>query len=126
MNLVSSFKIMVFATVVALIYTHMQMQIVEYSYKAKEKQRRIHELQDNNGILTHQILVLKSAKHLGEQLLNKDDALQFIGRDRVMTINAPVPKIPARPSQKLKDATQAPMWNWLSFLSIPEARAFDR
>ena len=125
MSIGSTFKIMVFATATALIYTHMQMQIVEFSYKSKEKQHRIHELQDSNGILTHQILVLKSAKHLGEQLLNKDDALQFIGRDRVMTINAPVPKIPARPSQKQRITTQGPLWNLLSFLSIPEARAFD-
>lgn len=126
MNLAASLKVMIFATITALIYTHMQMQIVEFAYKSKEKQHRIHELQDSNGVLTHQILVLKSAKHLGEQLLNKDDALQFIGRDRVMTINAPALKIPARPSQKPKVTTESPLWNWLSFLSIPEAKAFDR
>ncbi len=125
MNLANAFKIMVFTTITALIYTHMQMQIVEYAYKSKAKQRRIHELQDSNGILTHQILVLKSAKHLGERMLNKNDALQFIGRDKVMTINTPALRMPARPTPKIKDTTQSPLWNWLSFLSIPEARAFD-
>lgn len=125
MNVASYFKIILFATLTALIYTHMQMQIVELAYKSKDKQKRIHEYQDNNGVLTHQILVLKSAKHLGEQLLNKNDALQFIGRDKVMTINAPALKMPARPSQKPKAITESPLWNWLSFLSIPEAKAFD-
>lgn len=125
MSLTSTFKVMVFATIMALIYSHLQMQIVELSYKSKAKQRRIQELKDSNGILKHQILVLKSAKHLGEKLLTKDDSLQFIGRDRVMMINSPVQVMPVRPMQKPKLTTQSPLWNWLSFLSIPEAKAFD-
>ena len=125
MSLNTYFKVMLFATITALTYTHMQMRIVELGYKSKAKQRTMHDLQDRQGLLTHELLVLKSSKHLGERLLNKDDALQFIGRDKVMTVNAPALAVPVSPVQKPRVNVDNPLWHWLSFLSIPEARAFD-
>ena len=86
MSLTHWVKLMSFATVTALIYIHMQMQIVELAYKGKDREKRVHELMDNNGALTHQILTLKSADHLGRELLEKDEGLQFMGQDRVMTL----------------------------------------
>ena len=113
---------MSFATVTALVYINMQTQIVDLAYKGKDKQRNVHQLMETNGALTHQILTLKSANNLGNRLLEKDSALQFMGRDRFMTItNGPVGT-----TQKIKQPPQAPLWNVLSFLSPREARAWDR
>ena len=79
-------QLMSFATVTALIYIHMQTQIVDLAYKGKDKQKSVHQLLEHNGALTHQILTLKSANNLGSRLLEKDGALQFMGQDRVMTL----------------------------------------
>ncbi len=86
MNLKNWVKLMSFATLTALIYIHMQMEIVELAYKGKDKEKSIHELMDNNGSLTHQILTLRSSNHLGQELLEKDASLQFMGHDRVITL----------------------------------------
>ena len=125
MSLTSWLKLMSFATITALIYIHVQMQIVELAYKGKDKEKRVHELMDNNGALTHQILTLKSANHLGQELLEKEDGLQFFGHDRVMTFAGPAPEALARPSDKPKTKVESPLWNWLSFLSPQEAKAWD-
>ncbi len=119
MSLSNWIRLMSFATVTSLIYIHVQMQIVELAYKGKDKERRIHDLMDNNGILTHQILTLKSANHLGQELLEKDEGLQFMAHDRIMTFASPLASQPVRPKWK----TEKPLWNWLSFLSPQDAAA---
>ena len=86
MSLKSWVKLMSFATFTALIYIHMQMQIVELAYKGKAKEHHFHELMDSQGALTHQILTLKSANHLGQQLLAKNEGLQFMGHDQVVQL----------------------------------------
>ena len=84
----------------ALIYTHMQMQIVDLAYKGKDKEHSVHELMDNNNALKHQILSLKSANNLGQAILDKDEGLQFMGKERVMTFQSPA--VPVRPMEKFK------------------------
>src|SRR5689334_13534676 len=102
MNIKVWVKLMAFATVMALIYIHMQMQIFDLAYQGKDREKHMHELRDLNGLLTHQILTLKSANHLGNKLLEKDSTLQFMSNDRVMTLTGPasmrtqVPLIPAK------------------------------
>jgi hypothetical protein len=86
MTLKTWIQIMSFATVTALMYINMQTQIVDLAYKAKDKQTSVHKLMDTNGALTHQVLALKSANNLGNRLLEKDSKMQFMGRDRVMTL----------------------------------------
>lgn len=86
MTLKTWIQIMSFATVTALMYINMQTQIVDLAYKAKDKQTNVHKLMDTNGALTHQILALKSANNLGNRLLEKDSKMQFMGKDRVMTL----------------------------------------
>ncbi len=124
MNLKIYFKILGFATITALIYTHMQMKIVDLAYKGKDKEKRIHELSDTNGVLTHQILTLKSANNLGNQLLEKDGKLQFMGNDRVMTLKAPSAAI-RRPVPVLKPKQENPFWNLLSLIGVGEAKAWE-
>src|SRR5476651_457336 len=80
-------KIAASVTIMALLYIHMQMKIFELSYNGKDKEKIIHELNDSNGALSHQILTLKSANNLGNQLLDHDsNNLQFMDNERVMTI----------------------------------------
>ena len=86
MTLKTWIKIMSFATVTALMYINMQTQIVDLAYQGKDKQTSVHKLMDTNGTLTHQILALKSANNLGNRLLEKDSNMQFMGKDRVMTL----------------------------------------
>ncbi len=123
MNLKTWVKLMGFMTVTALIYIHMQMQIFELAYKGKAREKQMHDLMDDNGALTHQILALKSATHLGRELLEKDEGLQFIGNDRVMTFSGPAGSV--RPVERPKARIEGPMWNWLSFISPREAKAWE-
>src|SRR5579863_5681828 len=109
MSLKVYFKIAAFTTIIALLYIHMQMKIFELSYNGKDKEKVIHELNDSNGVLTHQILTLKSANNLGNQLLDHDNSLQFMDNERVMTVPAS-----ARAMQRLvqpKPKVVNPVWN---------------
>ena len=103
MSLKVYFKIAAFATIIALLYIHMQMKIFELSYNGKDKEEIIHALNDSNGALSHQILTLKSANHLGNQLLDHDNSLQFMDNERVMRVVT---------SAKV----EKPVWNFFSFL----------
>jgi len=123
MNLAGCARLMSFVTITALTYIHMQTQIFDLAYKGKAKERHFHELMDDNGALTHQVLVLKSSSYLGQELLEKNDGLEFMGNDRVMTMAGPAASL--RPSEKVKVKTENPLWNWLTFLSPQDARAWD-
>jgi hypothetical protein len=124
MNIRIYLKVISFATVMALIYIHMQMKIFELAYKGKDKEKEIHELADTNGMLTHQILTLKSANHLGNELLEKESDLQFMGKDHVMTMQAP-PR-PIRQIQMPKEHNENPLMHLLSFLGAQEAKAWEQ
>jgi hypothetical protein len=123
MSLTTWAKLMSFATFTALIYIHMQTQIVDLAYQGKAREKQMHNLLDDNGALTHQILALKSASNLGRQLLEKDEGLRFMGHDRVMTISTPA-RVPRPPVVNTRQK-EAPAWNVLSFLSPREARAWE-
>ena len=103
MSLKVYFKMAVFITIIALVYIHMQMRIFELSYNGKDKEAIIHELNDSNGALSHQILTLKSANNLGNQLLDHDNSLKFMDNERVMKVVT---------SAKV----EKPVWNLFSFL----------
>ena len=123
MSLKVYFKVVTFVTIMCLFYIHMQMRIFELSYNGKDKEKIIHELNDSNGALSHQILTLKSANNLGNQLLDRDNSLQFMDNQRVMTVtrSAGAPERLAKPPAKGIN----PVWNLFSFLGIQEAKAWD-
>jgi hypothetical protein len=123
MSLKVYFKIAAFATIIALMYIHMQMRIFELAYNGKDKEKIIHELNDSNGALSHQILTLKSANNLGNQLLDNNNSLQFMDNVRVMTVTTS-----AGPMQSLaqpKTKVVSPVWNLFSFLGAQEAKAWE-
>ena len=103
MSLKVYYKIAASTTIIALLYIHMQMKIFELSYNGKDKEKIIHELNDSNGALSHQILTLKSANNLGDQLLNHDNSLKFMDNERVMKVMASV-------------KVEKPVWNPFSFI----------
>ncbi len=123
MSLKVYFKIAVFGTIIALLYIHMQMKIFELSYKGKDKEKIIHELNDSNGALSHQILTLESANNLGSQLLDHGNSLQFMDNQRVMTIVTSQRAVQhvAQPKAKAEN----PVWNLFSFLGAQEAKAWE-
>ena len=123
MSLKVYFKIAAFTTIMALLYIHMQMNIFELSYNGKDKEKIIHELNDTNGTLSHQILTLESANHLGNQLLDRDNSLQFMDNERVMTVSTSAGDMQRLVQPKAKVIN--PVWNLFSFLGAQEAKAWE-
>ena len=124
MSLKVYFKIASFVTIIALLYIHMQTKIFELSYNGKDKEKIIHELNDNNGALSHQILTLESANNLGNQLLDHDNNnLQFMDQERVMTVRTPAGSMQHMVEPKAKIVN--PVWNLFSFLGAQEAKAWE-
>ena len=123
MSLKVYLKIVTFVTIICLLYIHMQMKIFELSYKGKDKEKIIHELNDSNGTLSHQILTLKSANNLGNQLLDHDNSLRFMDQERVMTVvtSAGPMQHMAQPKAKVI----SPVWNLFSFLGAQEAKDWE-
>ena len=123
MSLKVYFKVATFVTIMCLLYIHMQMNIFELSYNGKDKEKIIHELNDSNGALSHQILTLESANNLGNQLLDHDNSLQFMDQERVMTVRPSAGAMQhfAEPRTKIEN----PVWNLFSFLGAQEAKAWE-
>ena len=124
MSLKVYFKVAMFATIMALLYIHMQMRIFELSYNGKDKEKIIHELNDSNGALSHQILTLKSANNLGNELLDHEsNNLQFMDQERVMRVSTQAGAMPhlVQPKPKVEN----PVWNLFSFLGAQEAKAWE-
>jgi hypothetical protein len=72
-----------FFTLVALVYIHMQMNIISLAYQGKNKEKTIRGLSEDNGYLTYSILTLKSANNIGGRLLNEESDLKFIDPENV-------------------------------------------
>jgi hypothetical protein len=119
-------KLMSFMTIMALIYIHMQMQIFDLAYKGSDKEKYMHDLRDRNGLLTHKILTLKSSNNLGNKLLEKNSNLQFMGNDNILTLKGPAAMVREVPPVAVKGKGEQSMWNFLSFLTPQEAKAWDR
>ena len=117
-------KVACFVTIMCLLYIHMQMRIFELSYNGKDKEKIIHELNDSNGALSHQILTLKSANNLGNELLDQNNNnLQFMDNARVMTVTTSAGAMQRLVQPKPKVVN--PIWNLFSFLGAQEAKAWE-
>ena len=125
MSVKRCFKWMLFLTFMALIYINMQMQIFSLGYEGKHRQKRIQELTEDNGAIIHYILALKSADHLGNELLNRNPDLRFMDRQNILTLHAPGHKPVVFPSRD-RHRMNNPWTNVLSFLTTQEARAGDQ
>ena len=75
-------------TIVALGYTHLQMQIISLAYRQEGQSRKIHTLLEENGDIIYRILMLKSPKHLGHAMLSQESDMQFLDPDNIIEIRS--------------------------------------
>lgn len=79
-----------FMTLMALIYISMQMQILSLAYEGKAQEKEIQQLIEENSNVTYDIMVMKSANHIGSHLLAADPSLDFASEAAVIEIAAPI------------------------------------
>ena len=116
MKLLKLIRMMTVVTILALIYIHMQMQIFALAYQGKNKERQITQIKEMNGLLTYNVLELKSSNHLGVKLLAENSSLKF--RDPQSVIELVTTK-PAYEAKKIQVAKTSKSPNsLLSFLSL--------
>lgn len=88
MKLLKFIRFMTVVTFLTLTYIHMQMKIFDLAYKAKQKEKAIISLSEDNGVTSFKILELKSAHHLGSNLLTEKSGLRFQDHACVMQVVA--------------------------------------
>jgi len=81
-----SIRVMVVLTGLALIYVYMQMEIVSLAYEGKKKEKQIIELNESTSVIAYKILQLKSANHLGDNLLKESSQLHFQDNQSVVEL----------------------------------------
>lgn len=116
----------IFATFLALIYISMQMQIVSLAYEGKAQEQEMSQLIEDKNNITYDILVMKSANHIGSQLLAADPSLNFASETAVIEIAAPVVEEPVL--AQTNTPRQATLFSQLlSFVSSDaQARVLNR
>lgn len=111
-------------TFLALIYIHLQMQIIDLAYQGKYKEKQINKLVEQKGNLTYSILTLKSASHLGNELLKEKSGMRFAAPEQVVRIftskEVQWEKVSRKNSQPAKNAQ--PLLSLLSFGTQAEAK----
>ena len=75
-------------TLLALAYIHMQMQIIDLAYAGNKKEQRIKKLIEMNGSTNYKILMLKSANHIGQIILDGGSDMQFADTGDIVRIEA--------------------------------------
>lgn len=79
-------KGMAIVTMVSIIYINLQVQIYDFAYQVKRKEKDIRRLVDHNGNVTYRILKLKSANHLGVKLLAENSNMQFMDSRNIVKL----------------------------------------
>jgi hypothetical protein len=107
-----------FLTILAVTYIHMQMQIIDLAYAGNGKEQQIKKLIEQNGSTKYKILMLKSANHLGDMILDEGSDMQFADTGDVVRIETSqelfMEERPAEKSQLAKRAANS-FLNLLSF-----------
>jgi hypothetical protein len=105
----------------------MQMQIVDLAYAANRKEQKIKKFIEINGSATYKILMLKSANHLGEKVLEEGSDMHFADTGDVVRISAvqehSVDGNPAVPSKLAQRANS--FFNFLSSGLEAEAKSSE-
>jgi hypothetical protein len=88
MKVVDFLKIMGVITVMAVLYTHLQMEIYTLAYQGKTKQMQIEGLMERNVLVSNDILRLKSSDNIGRELLMKEKDYSFASRKHVVEVES--------------------------------------
>jgi len=111
-----------FMTLMALIYISMQMQIVSLAYQGKSQEKHIQQLIEDNNNVTYDIMVMKSANHIGSHLLAADPSLDFASEAAVIEIAAPVVEVQSI-EEMSSSSKKATFFSRLIALASSEAEA---
>lgn len=86
MKLFNFIKCLFVLTLLALIYTHLQMRIFDLAYQGKQKEHVLWDLQETNGIISSEIQQMKSTFYLGNHLLTDQSKLTFFDNSDVIQV----------------------------------------
>jgi len=128
MSFIRVLKILGILTIVSLVYIHMHMQIIDFAYQGKQKESTIRHLKEDKQLLTFAILNLKSANHIGLQLLAKDSDMEFVSPHDVVEISSP-PQSEEKTLRSLAASQESKGRKFLSWLSLAnpvEAKSVNR
>ncbi len=89
MTLKKFFVFISIATMTCLIYIQMHVNIYSLAYEGKQKEKEIFKLVDTNSYVVYHIAKLKSAHHLGFELLTDQSDIIFSGNDQIVRIEVP-------------------------------------
>ena len=126
MKLAKSIRLMFIVTVLALIYTHLQMEIFDYAYQGKSREKEISTLKSQNGQVLYDIMQLKSSLNLGVKLLSDNSVFHFSDNDNIVQLVTTESPGVRHEQTVFRDGPVKPLLSFLSFKSEAEARSFDR
>ncbi len=86
MRLLRYIRSILFITAAAVLYTHLQMVIIDLAYQGKEKEQQILKLKEDSQDVTSKILAMESSNNLGNKLLAENSDMQFIHPEDIIQI----------------------------------------
>lgn len=82
--------LIVFITLICVIYVGLQVQIFELAYVGKKREADFREQLDRKSTLMYNISSLESAQNIGASLLSRDQDLQFSDKSQIAKIDLPI------------------------------------
>lgn len=105
MKMIDILKMMFMATVLAVLYIHVQMNIYTMAYQGSARQKKIETLAEKNTHLKNDIVRLQSSDHIGRELLVKaDKKYRFAGSDNVIEVASVEGHMPMPMAEAKEDA----------------------
>ncbi len=78
--------LMVMMTVTSLVYIQMHVNIYSLAYDGKQKEKEINEIVDMKSAIIYNIAKLKSAQHLGVEVLKDQSDIVFSGAEQIVRV----------------------------------------
>jgi hypothetical protein len=78
--------LMVMITVTSLVYIQMHVNIYSLAYDGKQKEKEIFKIVDMNSYIIYNIAKLKSAQHLGVEILKDQSDIVFSGSEQIVRV----------------------------------------
>ncbi len=114
---------MLIVTAVSLVYVQLQIQIFDFAYQGKKREKAITHLLDTNSEVRSKICLLQSANHLGVKLLDENSkaSLKFLSRDQIVQLSMPMVSKIEQASTVKRDKNQNLLANFFLLKSQAEA-----
>ena len=114
-------KLMIFITLVSLVYINMQSRIVEMAYQGKKKEHQMRKFMEENGHLDYAISKLKSSPHIGSKMLAKKDSMRFADAKQIVLVLTDPKNLP----EKQEVDSKPTLANLFSIGAQAEAKASE-